>query len=175
MASLGEEYDPCKVYTLFYEVSFVPNKFRKRADDKSVREDLHKNIDSESAENTLCVDTTKVLASNVDFRNNANDQKARLQTASFSDETFSEAHNFWKSKLRLIRKFREIAQNNLIDAKWENKSLTRQFLLALNDKFCLASDSLPIPLQKVLGSGYQNGAFLLPYPLRRIIFGYSFG
>ena len=43
-------------------------------------------------------------------------------------------------------------------------------MLALNDKFCLASDSLPIPLQKVLGSGYQNGAFLLPYPLRRHYF-----
>ena len=118
----------------------------------------------------MCADTAEVLANNVDFYNNANDQKARLQTASLRDENFSETHNSWKSKLRLIRKFREIAHDNLVDAKWENKSLTRQFLLALNDKFCLASDSLPIPLQKVLDSGYQNGAFLFPYPLRRHYF-----
>ena len=124
---IGEEYDPCKVYTIFYDLSFVPNKFSKRADEKNIHEGLQGNIDSEAAESVLCADTAEVLASNVDFYNTANDQKARLQTASLSDETFSETHNSWKSKLRLIRKFREIAQDNLVDAKWENKSLTRQF------------------------------------------------
>ena len=151
---IGEEYDPCKVYTLFYDLSFVPKKFSKRADDKN--EDLQGNIDSEAAESVLCADTAEVLANNVDFYNNANDQKARLQTATLVTR-LSVKHTIFGSQNFLFGNFERLPKQS-IDAKWENKSLTRQFL-ALNDKFCLASDSLPIPLQKYWAVDTRTGHF----------------
>ena len=74
------------------------------------------------------------------------------------------------AKLVLLRKFKEMASGKSFGINWQNKSLTRRFLMSLNDKFCLASDSLPITLRTLLNVGYEKGAFLFPYDLRRHYF-----
>ena len=83
-----------------------------------------------------------------------------------------EKPGFLSAKLPLLRRLRSISmpQSQINETLWVNKSLTRHFLMALNDCFRMASDSLPGKLNALIQGGYENGAFLLPFELRRYYF-----
>lgn len=74
------------------------------------------------------------------------------------------------AKLLLLRNLREVSFGKSFGINWQNKSLTRKFLMSLNDKFCVASDSLPLTIRSLLHAGYDQGAFLFPFELRRYYF-----
>ena len=143
----GETYEADKVYTIFYKLGFVPNKFTTGKNNVVVT-----NILADTSGNTNSIMNSKITEGKkpnvVNYNNDIN----------------------VNAKLVLLRKFKEVASGKSFGINWQNKSLTRRFLMSLNDKFCLASDSLPITLRTLLNVGYEKGAFLFPYDLRRHYF-----
>jgi hypothetical protein len=77
-------------------------------------------------------------------------------------------------KLALLKSLRGLAAESTYvlenENYWINKSLTRRLLNNVNDTMCMVSDTLQANLGALLSAGYDSGAFLFPYDLRRYYF-----
>ena len=123
----GETYEADKVYTIFYKLGFLPNKFTTGKNNVVVT-----NILADTSGNTNSIMNSKIT------------EGKKTNVVNYNNDINVNA------KLVLLRKFKEVASGKSFGINWQNKSLTRRFLMSLNDKFCLASDSLPITLRTLL-------------------------